>query len=114
MPWWGSKIVKRKMLNNVTTPSEVRFHTPACGYIYNGGWHFGFLGGADAVRSKIKAYAHQEFATPEVLNLVQGRLDNKKDALGRLYEYKVVPLDTHFPQYLIDNQDRFSHLIYKE
>jgi len=113
MPWWGSKIIKRKFLDNVTTPSEVRFHTPACKYIYNGGWHFGYLGGADAVREKIQSYAHQEFAVPEVLNLVEGRLAAKKDALGRLYEYKVVPLDNHFPQYLIDNQDRFSHLIYK-
>lgn len=113
MPWWGSKIIKMKYLNNITTPSEVRFHTPACRYIHNGGWHFGFLGGAEAVRTKIKSYAHQEFAVPEVLNLVEGRLAAKKDALGRLYEYKVVPLDNHFPQYLIDNQDRFSHLIYK-
>jgi len=113
MPWWGSKIIKRKFLGTVTTPSEVRFHTPACKYIYNGGWHFGYLGGADAIREKIQSYAHQEFSVPEVLNLVEGRLAAKKDALGRLYEYKVVPLDNHFPQYLIDNQDRFSHLIYK-
>lgn len=114
MPWWGSKIVRRKVLTDIVTPSEVRFHTPACKYIHNGGWHFGFLGGAEAVRNKIQAYAHQEFNAPEVLNLVQGRLANKKDALGRLYEYEVVPLDDHFPQYLIDNQDKFSHLIYKE
>ena len=114
MPWWGSKIIKRKYLTGVVTPSEVRFHTPACKYIYNGGWHFGFLGGADAVRNKIQSYAHQEFAVPKVLDLIEGRLSNKKDALGRLYEYKVVPLDDNYPKYLIDNQNRFSHLIYKE
>ena len=113
MPWWGSKIIKRKFLTDVVTPSEVRFHTPACKYIYNGGWHFGFLGGAKAVRNKIQSYAHQEFAVPKVLDLVEGRLAERKDALGRQYEYKVVLLDAHFPQYLLDNQDRFSHLIYK-
>jgi len=113
MPWWGSKIIRRKFLDNITTPSEVRFHTPATYYIRDGGWHFNFLGGAEAVRNKIKSYAHQEFNTPEVLNLVEGRLANKKDALGRLYEYKVVPIDAHFPQYLVENQGKFSHLIYK-
>ena len=115
MPWWGSKIIKKKYLSDIVTPSEVRFHTPACKYIYNGGWHFGFLGGAEAVREKIKSYAHQEFNVPGVLDRVEGRLANKKDALGRLYEYKVVPIDyEHFPSYLVDNQDKFSHLIYRE
>jgi len=69
----------------------------------------------NAVREKIKSYAHQEFNVPGVLDRVEGRLANKKDALGRLYEYKVVPIDyEHFPSYLVDNQDKFSHLIYRE
>jgi beta-1,4-mannosyl-glycoprotein beta-1,4-N-acetylglucosaminyltransferase len=114
MPWWGSKIVTKKILNNIVTPSEVRFHTPAVNYIMDGGWHFGFLGGADAVREKIQSYAHQEFNTVDTLARVGGLLDAKKDALGRLYEYKVIPVDyEHLPKYLVDNQDRFSHLIYK-
>jgi len=114
MPWWGSKIIKRKFLTDIVTPSEVRFHTPACKYIYNGGYHFGFLGGAEAVKNKIQAYAHQEFNTPDTLTRVGGLLAAKKDALGRLYEYKVIPIDyEHLPAYLVDNQDKFSHLIYK-
>lgn len=114
MPWWGSKIIKRRFLNNITTPSEVRFHTPACSYIYNGGWHFGFLGGAEAVKAKIKSYAHQEFNNDDTLARIGGLLAARKDALGRLYEYKTVPLDyEHFPKYLVDNQERFSHFIYR-
>lgn len=114
MPWWGSKIIKRKFLTGEVTPSEVRFHTPACKYIYNGGWHFGYLGGADAIREKIKAFAHQEFNTPEVLNAVDSRLAHKNDALGRLYQYKVVPIDEQFPKYLRDNLDKFDRMIYHE
>lgn len=113
MPWWGSKIIRKKYLVGETTPSEVRFHTPAQCYIRDGGWHFNFLGGADSIRQKLRAYAHQEFNTSEVLNLVEGRLANQKDVLGRLYEYKTVPLDERFPKYLLENQDKFSHLIYK-
>lgn len=113
MPWWGSKIIRRKFLTGEVTPSEVRFHTKACKYIYNGGWHFGFLGGADRVKDKIQAYAHQEFNVPEVLNAIESRLAHKNDALGRLYEYKVVSINEHFPKYLRDNLDKFDWMIYK-
>lgn len=113
MPWWGSKIIKRKFLVGETTPSEVRFHTPACKYIYNGGWHFGFLGGTEQIQRKLAAYAHQEFNTPETFQAIEGRLHAKVDAIGRLYQYKTVPIDEHFPQYLRDNLDKFDWMIYK-
>lgn len=115
MPWWGSKIIQMRHLNSTNTPSEVRFHTKACQYLYNGGWHFGFLGGADAVKIKLQSYAHQEFNNDETLRLVNGRLQAKKDALGRLYEYTTIPISYEtLPAYLVDNQEKFSHLIYKE
>lgn len=109
MPWWGTKILRKKF---ISTPSEDRFHTPACKYIYNGGWHMGFLGGADNIRMKIRSYAHDEFMIPEVITNVEERLKSKVDALGRSYQYKVVPLDNHFPKYVLDNLERFDHLIY--
>lgn len=112
MPWWGSKIIRRKFLDHAT-PSEVRFHTPACKYIYNGGWHFGFLGGTEKIQRKLAAYAHQEFNTPETFQAMEGRLRAKVDAIGRQYQYKIVPIDEHFPKYLRDNLDKFDWMIYK-
>ena len=94
MLWHGSKILKYKF---VTNPSEHRFHTPAARIIPEGGFHFNFWGGADAIRTKIKSYAHQEFAIPDVLNNVEARLELRKDVLGRLYEYEVVPIDDTLP-----------------
>jgi len=87
MPWWGSKIVHRKMLD-IATPSEVRFHTPAVRGIENGGWHFNWIGGGDKVKLKIRSYAHQEFNRGDVLNNVENQMRNLKDPLGRLYEMK--------------------------
>jgi len=112
MPWWGSKIIYRKYLDE-DTPSEVRFHTPASCSIENGGWHFNWMGGAEAIKTKIKSFAHTEFDNPEVLDNVNIRLENLKDVLGRLYEYKVVPIDETFPEYVRKNIDEFSHLIYQ-
>lgn len=109
MPWWGSKVLRRKF---VTNPSEHRFHTVASKYFENSGWHFTYLGNTDDIKLKIQSYAHQEFNNPKVLDLIGDRLLSGKDVLGRNYLYSVVPLDNH-PKYLIDNVDKFGHLIYR-
>ena len=110
MGWAGSKILKYKFVNN---PSEHRFHTPASGIILNGGWHYGFLGGADSIRDKIKSYAHQEFNTSETLDNVENRLIQMEDALGRSYEYKVIPIDENMPKYVLENLNIFGKYMYE-
>lgn len=114
MPWWGSKIIRKKFLNNITTPSEVRFHTPACQYIYNGGWHFNFLGGAEAIAMKLQAYAHQEFNNEKTINGIQVRLNAGVDAIGRQYQYEKLPVaglfHQDYPRYVIENIGKFQHL----
>jgi beta-1,4-mannosyl-glycoprotein beta-1,4-N-acetylglucosaminyltransferase len=113
MEWYGSKIIKRKYLEN-DTPSEVRFHTPASRYINHGGWHYAWLGGADRIKNKINSYAHQEFNVPSVLENVDNQLSNLKDVLGRLYQYDVIEMDSdNTPRYVLTNLDRFQNLIYK-
>jgi len=110
MPWWGSKVLRRKF---ITTPNEDRFHTPAVRSIENGGWHFNYMMGADAIRYKIRSFAHSEFNILDVMMNVEDRLEKHLDVLGRKYQYEVVPLDDSYPKYLLDNQDKFSRLIYK-
>jgi beta-1,4-mannosyl-glycoprotein beta-1,4-N-acetylglucosaminyltransferase len=109
MPWWGSKIVRFK---DITTPSEDRFHTPARKYYYDGGWHFGYLGGVEAIKLKLQSFAHIEFDTPETFARIPDLLSQRKDALGRQYQYDIVPIDETYPKYLRDNLDKFKHLIY--
>jgi beta-1,4-mannosyl-glycoprotein beta-1,4-N-acetylglucosaminyltransferase len=111
MPWPGTKILRMK---NIFTPSCDRLHTKPLKFIKDGGWHFNFLGGADVIRKKIKSYAHGEFNVPEVLDNIEQRLYQKKDALGRLYQYEVIPLDEHYPKYILDNLDKFSNWIWEE
>ena len=115
MPWWGSKIIKRKYLND-QTPSEVRFHTPAFCYIEDGGWHYNFLGGSEKILTKIKSFAHQEFNIPSVANMdfINHQLRNNLDVLERLYEYAEIELTRYnTPKYVMDNLDKFELLIYK-
>jgi len=67
------------------------------------GWHFSWQGGIDLVLYKMGAYAHSEDDTPE------NREKTKRDYENR-YSVPVVPIDDHFPQYMIDNQDRLEEL----
>jgi hypothetical protein len=113
MEWFGSKIIRKKF---IVSPSEARFHTPATVGIENGGWHFAWMGGAETIQIKLKSYAHSEFNTPDILNSdnINSRIGSMKDVLGRLYEYKVIPVngDT-MPKYVMDHLDKFDHMIYK-
>jgi len=111
MPWAGTKILRRKFVDN---PSEHRFHTEASCFIHNGGWHFNFVGGSEAIREKLQSYAHQEFNTPIVFDNIEQQLYMQKDALGRLYEYEIVPIDESYPKYLQENIHRFPNLVYKD
>lgn len=109
MEWAGSKILKYKY---ITSPSEDRFHIPASAVIKDGGWHFNFLGGGQAIRQKIQSYAHQEFNTPDTLDNIENRLYYQKDVLGRLYEYKVIPIDENMPKYVLENPEKFRRYMY--
>jgi beta-1,4-mannosyl-glycoprotein beta-1,4-N-acetylglucosaminyltransferase len=110
MEWQGSKVLRREFVNNL---SEHRCHTLMAKRIYNGGWHFNFLGGAEAIKAKLVSFAHQEFNVDEVMDNIQHRLNHRKDALGRLYKYEIVPIDGTYPKYIIDNLDKYKHWIYR-
>lgn len=112
MSWSGSKVLRRKFVSN---PSEHRFHTPASGVIYKGGWHMNFWGGSDAIRRKILSYAHDEFCNQSTFDQIDLRLRNMQDVLGRQYKYELVPMpDPTLPKYFLSNLDKFSKYIYKE
>jgi beta-1,4-mannosyl-glycoprotein beta-1,4-N-acetylglucosaminyltransferase len=109
-PWAGSKILKYKF---ITSPSEDRFHTPAANIIMDGGWHYGYLGGAESIKTKLKSYAHHEYATSETLDNIESRLNAKQDALGRTYEYVQIEMnETNTPKYVLSNLDKFDKYIY--
>jgi beta-1,4-mannosyl-glycoprotein beta-1,4-N-acetylglucosaminyltransferase len=81
--------------------------------VEDGGWHFGFLGGADKIIEKLEAFAHTEYNKEEFKNknAVLEAINNGKDLFGRGFEYSFIDLDDSFPPYVIKNKERFKHLI---
>ena len=81
--------------------------------IRNGGWHFTFLGGAEAVKTKIKNYPHVEnFSIKKDAKESKIRKDIEQ---GKLRDLKInyIPLDSSFPETILKRQKKYAHLIRK-
>lgn len=51
----------------------------------NSGWHFSYIMTEEEIKEKIKAFSHQEFNNPEILDKISVRriLENREDLLSR-------------------------------
>ena len=64
------------------------------------------------VKQKINSFCDTQFNVPQVLDGVSDNLKNGKDVLSRgNMSYRTVRIDDSFPQYIIDNQVKYAHLI---
>jgi len=114
-PVWlrGTRVFKYKELEN-TTLTAIRLSEGE--HIPNAGWHFSFLGGIKTIKYKIQAFAHQEYNNEYYTDekKLEKAVKEGKDIFERGYEYKIVPIDKSFPQYIQKNKDKFKDLILKQ
>lgn len=110
--WMGTRICTMKMLKSMSV-DKLRQSHPESFKIEDGGWSWSFFGGADSIRAKLDAYAHQELNTPTYRNSVEEKIEQGLDLFDRtwLYNPTVVPIDDSFPQYITNNLDKFSNYI---
>jgi beta-1,4-mannosyl-glycoprotein beta-1,4-N-acetylglucosaminyltransferase len=82
--------------------------------LYNGGWHFTWLGGIAGIQEKLQTYSHKELNTEKCLDPEHIRqcIEQGIHFLNPNIRYKLVPIDGSFPKYVQENQDRFRHLIW--
>jgi len=114
--WFGTRAATYKYVNN-TTVDDIREGTEdeskiTGSIITNGGWHFTYLGDENHIRQKINSFCDRHFDVPEVIENISKNLEGGTDVLNRTHiTYSTVDLDDSFPQYIIDNQEKYSHLI---
>jgi len=79
----------------------------------NAGWHFTYIKKPAQISEKIKDFSHMELDSKEYndIKLIQARIENLQDPFDRKYELRRVEIDRSFPEYLIKNIDKYSHLI---
>ncbi|MBR3922178.1 MAG: hypothetical protein IKJ45_03640, partial [Kiritimatiellae bacterium] len=87
---------------------KIRFLNPSKS-IRRGGWHFTYMGGINAIRTKLRAFAHQEAGI--AMNEVERRLARGENVLNGRRDSFAIPIDKTFPRYLLENQRRFSRLL---
>jgi beta-1,4-mannosyl-glycoprotein beta-1,4-N-acetylglucosaminyltransferase len=108
--WSGSFILPYQSIkkNNL---SQIRINNKF--HKIGNGWHFSYLGGADKIKYKIESYSHQEFNKDSIKRNIQNAINNNKDLFGRAGDFKKVDIDSSFPRYLVDNLEKYNHLIKK-
>jgi len=83
--------------------------------IDNGGWHFSYMGGVERVIFKIESGGHQELNNQFIKSNVRSNISNRKDIFFRNGEMIEVPMDNqNYPEYILNNLDRYSNLIFKQ
>ncbi len=82
------------------------------GVIEDGGWHFTWLGGADAVKNKLDSFAHQEYNTPEWngIDRIKDIINSGTKDLFRDVTHLVVPIDASFPEPIYKNVEKYKQL----
>lgn len=82
--------------------------------IDHAGWHFSYLGGIELIKQKLAAYSHVENDTEEVKANLEKNIKAGNDIFGRPdHKFEFVKIDDTFPPYLVANQDKYKHLIYR-
>jgi hypothetical protein len=82
-------------------------------FVNGGGWHFSYLGGVDAIIKKLEAFAHTEYNKENYKDAkaIEKAIENGEDIFGRGFTYRFVKLDATFPKYILDNSEKYAHLI---
>jgi len=107
--WQGTRMVP---LAKLKTPQEVRF---AANYaLKNAGWHFSYLGGVEAIITKIDQFAHQEFNSSYYKNPERIRevIASGKDLFNRSNKWKFVEMGDSHPEYVMQNLEKFKQHIF--
>ena len=124
--WAGTqsvaKVIPYGMVKNFDSIQAIRgdiwkhgeeWETPKTPVLLDAGWHFTYLGDESRLIHKLKSFAHAQFNTPEFLDpeRIRKEINRGEDVImdGPPFTWK--PIEHDMPQYVLDNQSRFAHLI---
>ncbi|MDC3127492.1 hypothetical protein OA498_02355 [Candidatus Pelagibacter bacterium] len=117
--WHGSKMCLKKNLRSPQWLRNLKFKeypfwridkVRNLQIIKNGGWHFSYLQTPENISKKIQSFAHGEFNKDEVINLenIHSKIQKEQDIFDRGHDLKRVELDSTFPDYILDNKEKFK------
>ena len=113
--WIGSKITKKKNITTMQSLRNMKFKKYPFWridknnlQIIEGGWHFSFLQTPEQILKKIRSYSHGEFNSSDMNeNNIEEKILKNKDIFGRNITLKKIALDSNYPDFILDNKDKF-------
>jgi len=100
----GKSIKKMRLLHDRTDVNVIP----------DSGWHFTSIGDVERIALKLESYEHSEANTDETKNpaAMKKRIQEGKSIfVDNNSLHKIVPLDGTFPQYLVQNQEKFRQIL---
>ncbi len=104
--WTGTVVAKYKNIRHACINDLRTRHKTPTTEIANGGWHFGFLGGVEGAKRKIVDSNHPCYN--HCLGSIADRVQNNQDYMGRNFHFWLD--ETHLPDYLIHNKEKWKYL----
>tara|TARA_B100000886_G_scaffold336184_1_gene294461 strand:- start:56 stop:964 length:909 start_codon:yes stop_codon:yes gene_type:complete len=113
-PWFGTvlfdfKYLKGKSLDNLRLASSNQDIVPG-EIVDNGGWHFSYLGGSEAIRKKLNAHPFQGYKVQIArlfdklkIRSIKATIQQNKDFLFQGRKLHKVNLDETYPKELLKN-----------
>ena len=87
----------------------------SCVICEDGGWHFTYMKSPEEISDKITDFSHTEYNLDKFTSIgsIQSRMKSFKDPYDRGYQLKIIEIDNSFPEYIVNNQKKYSHIIYR-
>ena len=117
--WIGSKICLKRDLPKPQKLRDLKFKNYPFWridkfnqQIISGGWHFSFLQTPAQILNKIKSFSHGEFDNENLSEIdIEQKILKNEDIFGRDTELKKINIDSTFPDYIIQNQNKLKNWI---
>ena len=77
------------------------------------GWHFNNVMSPELISLKLRTFAHSEFSEKKFsdTSIIKSKIEKKVDLFERGHKYNKIILDQTFPEYLIQNQEKYKAYI---
>jgi len=124
-PWEGTRVVKKKNLKSIDfMRQKIKMKNLKYSFLRidkeknikifeKAGWHFNNIMSPEEISLKLKTFAHQEFSGAEFssVSVIKEKIEKKIDLFNRGHTYEVVKLDENFPEYIVQNIEKFKQYI---
>jgi hypothetical protein len=112
-------VTRGRAYSNPQTEREYTFYwnpkPPETVTLNHGGWHFTYFGDNDHAITKIQNFAHTETDRPDLIarHNIEWMVANKYGHHGPndAERFEIVQVDDYFPECIIENLDKWQHMI---